>query len=320
MKRSWAYTLALFVCLNNGAWAQAWPTKPVHAIVPWPAGGATDIVARMVAERLSVQLGRPIIVENRVGAGGTIGTAAVAKADPDGHTMLITSSSYVTAAAAFSNLSYDSMRDLSAIIPIGSHPSVLVISPSKGIKSIGELVALAKAKPGSINLASSGYGSAPHLIAERFRLSAGFEAVHVPYKGAPEALTEVMSGRIDIFFSPLLPALPLISDGKLLALAVSSVKRSSALPKVPTTVEAGFPNSEYEFWNGILTSARTPHGIVDKIYQETAKVLRISGVQEKLAELGNEPMLMTQAEFDAQVKREIALNLALAKAIGLRMD
>jgi tripartite-type tricarboxylate transporter receptor subunit TctC len=304
---------------TGSAIAQSWPTKPIRAIVPAQAGGLTDVVARLVGQSLSKQLGQALIVENRAGAAGTIGAAMVAKAEPDGHTVLIHSSSLTVTAASFAKLPYDVVRDFSAVISLGSSPQVLVVSPSKGYTTARELVAAAKFNPGSVTYAG-GLGSAGHFAAERFRLSAGFDGVHVPDKGAPDALRDVVAGRIDFYFSPLLPALPLIRDGQLVALAVSSSRRAPTLPGVPTTEEVGFANSGYEFWNGIFVPARTPHAIVDKLYQETAKILQFPSVKDKLATFGIEVAEMSSAEFGAQVRSEIATNASIIDAIGLKVE
>jgi tripartite-type tricarboxylate transporter receptor subunit TctC len=216
MVRLCAFALALMTA--DGACAQSWPSRPIRAIVPYTAGGAIDIVSRTVAQQLSLQLGYPIVIESRPGAGGVIGTAAVAKADPDGHTILLTASSHTISPWAYSNLPYDTMGDLAGITPLANLPNVLVVAPSANIRSAQALVAAAHVKPGGLNYASGGSGSATHLNAERFRLSAGFEGVHVPFKGGPEALAEMMSGRVDFVFSPILPSLPFIREGKAVAL------------------------------------------------------------------------------------------------------
>jgi tripartite-type tricarboxylate transporter receptor subunit TctC len=310
------------------AWAQApstssgqgWPAKPIRIVVPFTPGSGTDIMARTVSERLSSQLGQPILVENRPGAGGTIGAGLVAKAEPDGTTLLVHSSSYTVTPSTYKNLSYDTLRDLTGVTPLGLLPNVLVIAPAKGIRSVQELVAAAKAKPGSMNAASVGIGSATHLNAERFRLGAGIEAVNVPFKGTPEALTEVITGRVDYYFCPVNAVLPLLKDGKLLALAVGSTKRSSALPDVPTTLEAGIPNSDYNFWVGMFAPAKTPAGVVNRLYRETAKVLQAPDVREKMARLGAEPMDYPPERFNAYLREEIAANAALVKAAGIKVE
>src|SRR5215467_7048026 len=227
------------------AQSQTWPTKPIRVIVPFTPGSGTDIMARTVSEKLTPQLGQPIVIENRPGAGGTIGGAIVAKSDPDGYTLFVHSSSYTVTPSTYKDLPYDTLRDLTGVIPLGLLPNVLVMAPSKGIRSVKQLVATAKAKPGSMNSASVGVGSATHLNAERFRLGAGIDTVNIPFKGSAEALTEIVTGRVDFYFCPVNAVLPLLKDGKLVALAVGSSKRSQALPDLPTTLEAGVPDSDY---------------------------------------------------------------------------
>ena len=257
-------------------------------------------------------------MENRTGAGGTIGSAFVAKADPDGYTILAHGSALTISPSLYSNLGYDPARDFAAVVPFGITPSVLVVSPARGWKTVGDLVAAAKAKPGALNFSSVGVGTATHLSAERFRVSAGVEAVHVPFKGGAEAMTEVIAGRIDFFFGPVALVLPQIQEGKLTALAVNGAKRSAALPNVPTTLEAGFANAEYPIWLGMFLPAKTPRDIVDKLNRETLKALQEPKVRDKLAALGFDPMVMTPAEFAAHVEKEIAVNAALVKAAGLK--
>jgi tripartite-type tricarboxylate transporter receptor subunit TctC len=316
----WRRSLAAFGLLLlavQAGFAQAWPAKPIRVVVPVTAGSALDIIARTVSEQLATQLGQPFVVENRTGAGGTIGAASVAKADPDGYTLLIHSSAHAIAPSTFANLPYDTGRDFAGVTPLANVPLVLVVSPAK-YQSIGELVAAAKARPGTINYATVGAGAAAHLTAERFRLSAGFQAQQIPFRGAPEAMTEVMAGRVDFFFSPTLATLPLLQDGKLKALAVSSSKRAAALPDVPTTVEAGFPNSDYNFWLAMFVPVNTPRDIVEKLNNETVNVLQMPSVREKLLTLGGEPMTLTPAAFDAFLRDEIAMNAALVKATGIK--
>ena len=236
--------------------AQSWPTKPPKAIVPFAAGTLTDVVARIVFEQLSTQLGQGIVVENRPGAGGTVGPKAVAMSEPDGYTFLVNSSAHTIAPSLHANLTYDPARDFAAIAALGSTPFVLVVPPARGFKTARDLVAVAHAKPGALTFASLGPGTGSHLSVERFRLSAGVQAVHVPFKGAPEALTEVIAGRLDFYFVAVGGGLSLIGDGKLTALAVNGDKRSAMLPDVPTTLEAGFTNAEYPIWFGLFLPAR----------------------------------------------------------------
>jgi tripartite-type tricarboxylate transporter receptor subunit TctC len=312
-------TLAL-CALHVGAQAQAWPAKPIKVIVPFTPGSGTDIMARTVTERLSPQLGQAIVIENRPGAGGTIGTGLVAKAEPDGYTILVHSSTYTVTPSTYADLPYDTLRDLTGVAPLGLLPNVLVIAPSKGIRSVKELVAAAKAKPGSMNSASIGIGSGTHLNAERFRLGAGIEVVNVPFKGTPEALTEVMTGRVDYYFCPVNAALPFLKDGKVRALAVASTKRSLALPDLPTTLEAGVPNSDYNFWVGMFAPVKTPREVVNRLYRETVKALHLPDVREKMARLGAEPMDYNPDQFNAYIRDEIAANAALVKAAGIKLE
>jgi len=314
-----AATLAM-PALARLSFAQAWPAeKTIRAVVPFTGGSTIDILGRIVLDPLSRQLGQTIVVENRGGAGGTLGSALVAKADPDGYTLLINASAHSAAPAAYPHIAYDPAKDFAGVAMFGSVPNVFSVAPTMGIKTIQELAAKAKAS-GTMTYASAGVGSATHWAAERFRLSAGFKATHVPFRGGPEALTEVMTGRVDFCCIGISPTLPLVRDKRLLALAVSTAKRSAALPEVPTTLEAGFKDSDYTFWNGMLVPAKTPRAIVDRLHAETAKALALPEVQAKLGPQGVEPMPVTPEEFDALIRREIASNVALAKAAGLKFN
>jgi tripartite-type tricarboxylate transporter receptor subunit TctC len=274
-------------------------------------------MARTVTQRLSEQLGQPFVVENRAGAGGTLGVAAVAKADPDGHTILVHSSSYTITPTTYPNTPYDTVRDLVGITPLALLPQALVISPDKGIRTVQDLVRAAKAKPGTMNYASAGVGTATQLSAERFRLAAGIEAVHVPFRGTPEALTEIIAGRVDYYFCPVDAVLPMITEKKVLALAMGSSKRSAVLPDVQTTLEAGIPNSDYNFWVGMFVPSKTPREIVNRLQQEVAKALDVKEVRESMAKLGAESMLMRPEEFNTYIRNEITTNATLVKAAGI---
>ncbi len=319
MLNRWPCALALLLMsFCTQSFAQSWPSKPIRVIVPYSPGSATDIIPRTIFAKVQEQLGQPIIVENRPGASSTIGTAAVAKAEPDGYTILVASSAYTIVPSTVANLPYDPLHDLSAVIPLANMANVLVISPAKGIKTVGEFVAAARALHGSMNYVTIGEGSAAQLNSERFLRAAGFKAQPIPYKGSPAGLMDVMTGRVDFYFSPLLPALSLIRDGKLTVLAVSSSERSPKLPNVPTTTEAGFPNSEYNFWFGVFAPAKTPRAIIQRLYEEISKAQRDPAVKEKLAKLGAQPMPMTPTQFDQYVGKEIEQNAALVKAIGIK--
>ena len=303
--------------IASAARAENWPARPLHVIVPFGAGTTTDIVPRIVFEQLSIQLGQPIIVENRPGAGATTGANAVAKAEADGYTLLANSSAHTIAPSLYPALSYDASRDFAAVAPLGVVPSVLV-SSAKGFKSASDLVRAAKAKPGALNFASAGVGTATHLSAVRFNASAGIESVHVPFKAAPEILSEMIAGRIDYFLAPIAVALPFVRDGKLAALAVNTAARLPAIPNVPTLSEAGFLNAEYSFWIAVFLPAKTSGVVVEKLAQETRKALAEPKVRDKLAALGIEPMEMTPEAFDAFVKRQIGADAELVRTAGLK--
>lgn len=309
-------TLALLLTQPFVA-AQEWPARPVRAIIPFGAGSATDIVPRIVFEQLSPQLGQPIVVENRAGAGGTLGTNAVAKADPDGYTLLAHSNAFSVAPALYSSLPYDTIADFTPVIPFGGLSVVLIVSASKGYKTIQDMVAAAKAKPGSFNFASVGVGSGTHLSGEKFKISAGFDAVHVPFRGGPEALTEVVAGRVDFYFCPVGTALPFIRDGRVVPLVTNGHSRAPELPDVPTTREAGYQNAEFPVWIGLLAPSRTPRPIVGRLQSETTKALAVPAVQEKLGRAGVAPLPLTPEAFADLIKREVAGNQAVAKAAGI---
>jgi tripartite-type tricarboxylate transporter receptor subunit TctC len=309
---------ALTLVLCNPALAESWPTKPIRVVVPYTAGSASDIIPRAVLATVEKRLGQPMVVENRPGGASTIGTAAVAKADADGYTFLATSSAFTTVPLTLAGLTYDPLRDFAAVVPLASMSNVLVISPAKSIKTVEALVTYARAQANPLTYVTIGMGSAAHLNAERFRLSAKFAAAPVPYKGSPEGLADVMTGRVDFYFSPLLPALAMIKEGKLLALAVSGAARDPMLADVPTTVEAGFPNSDYTFWFGMFAPAKTPGAIIERLHQVTAEALIDSSVKEKLANLGVQPMPKTPAQFEGYVRHELEQNAALVKAAGIK--
>jgi tripartite-type tricarboxylate transporter receptor subunit TctC len=315
----WGALAGAFMALaGSQAFAQAWPTRPITAVIPFSAGNANDVVGRVVLDQLSQQLGEPIVIENRAGASGTTGVAFVAKAAPDGYTILVHSSTFSASYSLYKNLPYDTFNDFAAVVPFGMQPTVLVVAPSKGWKTLGELVAAAKANPGTLNYASAGIGAASHLAAERFRVSAGFTAQHVPFRGPVEALTEVMTGRIDFYFLPAAPALSLISDGKVVALAVSTEQRSKLLPNVPTTAEAGLKDASYVFWNGIFVPAKTPREIIGRLYDESVRALAEPAVQEKLSKVGQDPMPMTTPEFEKFFRDDVTSTAKLMSTIGVQ--
>ncbi len=304
-----------FIALAGNAGAADWPNAPVRVIVPISAGSALDIIPRIVFEQVSNQIGRPIVIENKPGASGTLGTSFAARAAPDGYTLLAASSAFTIAPSTFPTVGYDPIKDFVGVTTLGNLPNVLVISPSKNIRTVQQLVESAKVRP--IMFGSTGVGGPVNLTMERFRRAAGFDATIIPFKGAPEALTEVMAGRIDVYYAPLLAALPFIQNKQVLPLAVSSKKRVSSLPDVPTTLEAGYPNSNYNFWVGVFAPAGTPDAIVERLNAEIAKALETPGVQDKFEKIGVQPMHMTTKDFAAFVREELATNAELAKAAGI---
>ena len=304
----------------DSSWAQSWPAKPIHVVVPFTAGSATDIIARTVFEQVGRQIGQPVVIESRLGAGGTTASAAVARADPDGYTVLFTSSAYTITPLIQANLPYDAVRDLSGVTPVANLPNVMVIPPDRPFKTLPAMVAAAKAEPDLLNYASVGPGTASHVIAELLKLRAGFQAQHIPFKGPAEALTEIMAGRVDFFIVPTLPAMPMIRDGKLLAIAVSSSRRAAELPDVPTTLEAGFPDSAYNFWFGALLPAKTPRDIVERLNQEIVKALQMPDVKDRIVKLGGEPTSLSPPEFDAHLKKELETNAAVVSASGIKAN
>ena len=297
--------------------AQSYPSRNITAIIPFAPGNANDITGRIVFEQLGKQLGQAIVIENRPGAGGTIGIGQAARATPDGYTILFHSASFSASYVTHKALPYDTLGDFTPVSAVGISPSVLVAAPTKGYKTAADLVAAAKAKPGELNYASAGIGAASHLAAEKFRVAAGIKAQHVPFKGPVEALTEVMAGRIDYYFLPIAPALPLIKDGKVNALAVSSAKRAPALPDVPTVGEVGLPGAIYAFWNGMFVPVKTPRDIVERLHGETQKAIADASVKERLAKLGIEPLVMSQPEFDRYFKADVLDTDKLAKEAGI---
>lgn len=314
--------VAATVLTVTTAWAQApsgsagqdYPTKIIKIIVPFTAGSATDIMARVVGERLSASLGQAVVVENRPGAGGTLGAAQVAKSEPDGYTLLVVSTGHVVNPVLYSGIPYDTLGDFTGIIPLAALPSVLVVGAGSPFKSVRELIAAAKAKPGQLNYASAGVGSATHVNAEKFRNAAGIQVTHIPFKGTPETIVETSSGRVDFMFTPVLASISTIRDGRMRAIAVSTAKRSSALPDVPTVAEAGVPGFVFDFWIGLLAPAKTPRYIVNKLNLEVSKALAQPEVIERMAKLGAESMPMTPEQFDAYIKSEFTTLGAVMKA------
>jgi tripartite-type tricarboxylate transporter receptor subunit TctC len=292
---------------------EEWPTRPVLVVSPFTAGSANDIVARLIFDAVGQQMSQAFVIENRPGGGGIVGVASVVRADPDGYTLLLSSASMSSAVILHRSLPYDELRDLEPIAMLGAQPSVLVAAPGKGFATVADLVAAAKSRPGALNFASAGIGSASHIAGERFRLAAGLDVQHIPYRGPTEALADLMTGRIDFYFLPIAPALPLIKQGKVIALAVSTPKRAQLLPDVPTIAEAGYPNAEYLFWGGVSAPAAISPTIVAKLNREIDTALSVPAIRDKLQQLGVEPMPMTPEQFGKFFAEDIAAMVQLGK-------
>ena len=291
---------------------QTWPTRVVKIISPFTAGNAGDTVARIVFDQVGQQLGQAFIIENKPGAGGTLAADFVAKSDPDGYTLLLSSASLSSQVVFHKTLPYDAIRDFAPVSLISVQPTVLVASPADNFKTLADLVAAAKAKPGALTFASAGIGSASHMAAERFRVATKIDVRHIPFRGA-EGLAEVMAGRIDFYNVPVAPAVPLLNAGKVTVLAVSTAKRAKLLPDVPTMAESGYPDAAYVFWGGLAAPAKTPRAIIDKLHGEIQKALTVPAVTEKLAKLGAEEEPLTVDQFQKFVSDDMAATLKLAK-------
>jgi tripartite-type tricarboxylate transporter receptor subunit TctC len=315
-----ALIAAVLVVVATQAAAQSFPSKPVRIIVPFTPGSVTDIMARSVSERLAAALGQPVVVENRPGAGGTIGTGVVAKSAPDGYTLAVVSAGHAVTPAIYDKLPYDPAKDLAGITPLANLPSVLFVSSLLGVRSAQELVGVAKARPGALNYSSAGIGSASHVSAEKFRAAAGLDVVHVPLKGAPEMVAETLAGRTHFGLVGITAVLPALRDARILALAVSSTKRSPALPEVPTMAEVGLPDAEFDFWIGVLAPAQTPRAIIYRLNFELARALQMPEVLERLANLGAEPMLMRPEQFDAYMREQLSTLGGLLRAAGVKAN
>jgi tripartite-type tricarboxylate transporter receptor subunit TctC len=294
----------LAALLAGSVAAQSYPAKSIRIIVPFTPGSATDVMARIVGERLNAAWGQPAIVDNRPGAGGTIGIRETARAEPDGYTLLVVSSGHAVNHTLYKDLQYDTLKDFASVAMLGSLPSVLIVPPDLGVNSVRELVAMLKAKPGQYNYATAGVGSGAHVSMEKFNVATGVKALHVPLKGTPPMLAETMAGRVQYAWVPAVSSMGPVKDGKVKPLAVSTARRIAALPQVPTIAEAGFPDGESTFWVALLAPARTPADIIAKVNAEVNRALKTADMAERLAQLGTEPMLMSPAEADTFIRRE----------------
>src|ERR1700727_3070128 len=310
--------VAATVLFTVSAQAETWPSRLIKAIIPFGAGSAADVVPRVVLDRLAAELGQAIVVENRPGAGGTIGTATIVKADADGYNILAQSSALSISPAIYPRLPFDITRDLTSALMIGVSANVMIVPVSRPWKTVQDFIADAKARPGSIAFGSVGVGSAVHISAEKFRLAAGIETTHVPYRGGAEVIADILGGRIDFYFCPLATALPLIKEDRVRALVISTSKRAAELPDVPTPAEVGLKNAESVFWLGVFMPAKTPRDIVERFHDAGTRLLAEPSMQQSLMKLGVEPFPMTPAQMDAFVAREIAENLEVIKDAGIK--
>lgn len=308
----------LAACAGSSLAQSAWPTKQIRMVIPYPPGGPTDILGRIVAQQLSVNLGQPVVVENKPGASGMIGADQVAKAPPDGYTLLVNASIHVINPSLYKKPAYDAIRDFVPVSLIADVPLVLVAAPSLGLTSVADVIAAAKARP--INFASSGNAAAPHLAGEAFKIATGVPMQHVPYKGSGPALTDVIGGQTELMFDSMPSSIGHIRGGKLRAIAVTTAKRTSALPDVPTIAEAGFPGFDISTWYGVWAPAGTPMDVVARVSGEIAKIVRMPQVRERLAGLGATPVGNTPAEFAAYNLSELVKWGKIVKASGATVD
>ena len=296
------------------------PAKPVRIVIGFTPGGVPDITARLIAQKLTESWKQQVVVDNRTGAGGTIAANIVAKANPDGYTLLSVSSAHAVAPAIYAKLPYDTLKDLAGITLTANGPALLLVSPTLGVKSTKDLIALAKTKPGQFNFSSAGVGSGTHFAAELFKSMAGIDVAHVPFKGIPEAITETMTGRVQFFLSPLASAITLVKEGRALAVGVTSTQRVSILPDIPTVAESGLPGYRWDFWYGMLAPAKTPRAIIVRLNGEITRILNLPDVRQRWSALGAEAAPSTPEQFNQLIAEEIATNTKLARAANIKAD
>ena len=311
----------LFVALALGASqvsAQNFPTKPVRLVISFTPGSSTDIIGRVVAAKLQEMWGQPVVAENRVGAGGTVGSAVVAKSDPDGYTLLANSSAHVANPGIYKDMQYDTLKDFVNLALLGGGPNVLIVSPETGWKSLRDFVDAAKASPGKLNFSSAGIGSGTHFNLEKLKLATGIDVTHIPYKGTPEAIADTIAGRVCCYWAPLNAALPHVSGGKALALAVSSAQRSALLPNVPSIAEQGYPGFDYTLWVGLWGPAKMPADVAAKINRDVNAALVSPDLKGRLMKLGTEPGNLSIPEFTEFVRKEVEETKRILQAAGIK--
>lgn len=309
---------ALALCASLQALAQAYPSKPVRLIIAFTPGSSTDIIGRAVAAKLQEMWGQPVVAENRTGAGGSIGSAAVLREAPDGYTLLANSSAHVANPSIYASLPYDTLKDFANISPLAGGPNVLIVSPQTGWKNLGDFLAAAKAKPGGLNFASAGIGSGTHFNLEKLKLMAGIDVTHVPYKGTPEAISDTIAGRVCCYFAPINAAIPHVGGGKAVGLAVSSAQRMPILPDMPTIAESGVPGFDYTLWIGLWGPGKMPAELVNRINADVRKALASPDLKDRLSKLGTLPMDMSPQQFTDFVHREVEDTAKVLKAAGIK--
>ena len=315
------FCAALVVTCAPAVWAQAYPSKPIRLVAPSTPGDAPDVIARLIADKLSPVLGQPVVVENKPGAGGVVGSDAVAKAAPDGYTLIMgNAGSHGINAAVYANLPYDIQRDFAPVSQVAVAPNVMVINPSVPATSVAEFIAYAKTQPGKLSYASGGNGSSAHMSIELFKSMAGIDLQHIPYKGSSPALTDLVGGQVAVFIGNMPPTVPLVKAGKLRALAVTTKTRSALMPELPTIAESGLPGYETVAWFGVLAPAGTPPDVVNRLSQEIGRIARSPDVRDKLLAMGAEPVGGTPEEFKTVIDRDIAKWKPLAQKVGIKVD
>jgi tripartite-type tricarboxylate transporter receptor subunit TctC len=320
MKTALAAFILSALLFPPAAGAQGFPSKPIRLVATSTPGSPVDIYARTLAEPLAKALGQTVVVENRAGAGGTLAAGVVLATEGDGHVALVNTSAQIIAPFTYSGLAFDMLRDFSGIGPIAVLPNVLIVPPQRGWKSVQDLLDAARARPGAYSYGTGGSGTGTHMSAERFRLSAAINAVQVPYKGSPEVLVEIISGRIDWSVLPLSTTIGHIREGRIQALALSAKRRSPQLPELPTLAEAGLKDADFPFWVGMFVPARVPRPVVRRLYEETARAMQLPEVRDRLTKLGAEIVSMTPEQFDAYVKAQAEVAAAIVKAANIRAN
>jgi tripartite-type tricarboxylate transporter receptor subunit TctC len=322
-KRSWIYFSLFTFTFPLGydcASAQAYPSKPIRIVIPFTPASASDILARLIGPRLHETWGQQVVIDDRPSAGGTIAGEIVARATPDGHTLMLTSSAFAGSAALYDKLPYDSVKDFSGVSQVAETALVLVVAPSLGVKSAKELIVLARAKPGQLTFASSGIGSGTHYGTELFKLAAGIDVVHVPFRGTPEGITDTAAGRVHFFLTPLLTAMPLIRAGRLLPLGVTTATRQPLMPDVPSFTESALPGYTYDGWFGVFTQSRVPRKIVNQLSREIARILELPEVKDRIATQGAAAKSSAPEQFDKLVHGEIVTRKKVFKAAGVKPE